>query len=240
MWSGFFNFLGVLTLHRRGRLRHRLAAAGRADPAGRQSAAGFAMVFALLIAAIIWNLGTWWLGPAGFELAYADRLDHWRRHRQRAYARAGRHLRCRLGQGDGDRSRAAAFAARRIRLCRRLLLLAAEVRGAQAGSFITEPEGKTPPPLWIRGLLILTCTGVSFRPRLQRRPKGHGSHHADPDRHRAHGLRAESRLAGEPRRGIRLRLAGGVKSRGVQGRRRQRAWRSRVRRVTSYVAQSQL
>jgi len=26
------------------------------------SEAGFAMVFALLIAAIIWNLGTWWLG----------------------------------------------------------------------------------------------------------------------------------------------------------------------------------
>ena len=25
-----------------------------------------------------------------------------------------------------------------------------------------EPEGKQPPPLWIRGLLILTCTGVSF------------------------------------------------------------------------------
>ena len=26
------------------------------------SGAGYAMVFALLIAAIIWNLGTWWLG----------------------------------------------------------------------------------------------------------------------------------------------------------------------------------
>ena len=25
-----------------------------------------------------------------------------------------------------------------------------------------EPEGETPPPFWIRGLLILTCTGVSF------------------------------------------------------------------------------
>ena len=26
------------------------------------NSAGFAMVFALLVAAIIWNLGTWWLG----------------------------------------------------------------------------------------------------------------------------------------------------------------------------------
>ena len=25
-----------------------------------------------------------------------------------------------------------------------------------------EPKGQTPPPLWVRGLLILTCTGVSF------------------------------------------------------------------------------
>ncbi len=38
MWSGFFNFLGVLLSSRRGRLRHRLAAAGRADPAGRLAA----------------------------------------------------------------------------------------------------------------------------------------------------------------------------------------------------------
>jgi hypothetical protein len=39
------------------------------------SSAGFAMVFALLIAAILWNMGTWNLGLSGFELAYADRLD---------------------------------------------------------------------------------------------------------------------------------------------------------------------
>src|SRR5258708_34984115 len=25
-----------------------------------------------------------------------------------------------------------------------------------------EPEGNKPPPFWIRGLLILTCSGVSF------------------------------------------------------------------------------
>ncbi len=25
-----------------------------------------------------------------------------------------------------------------------------------------EPKGNTPPPWWIRGLLVLTCTGVSF------------------------------------------------------------------------------
>ena len=35
VWSGICNFLGVLTSSRRGRLRHRRAAAGRADPPGR-------------------------------------------------------------------------------------------------------------------------------------------------------------------------------------------------------------
>ena len=46
------------------------------------SGAGFAMVFALLIAAIIWNLGTWWLGLPSSVVAHPDRLDHRRRRRQ--------------------------------------------------------------------------------------------------------------------------------------------------------------
>ena len=36
VWSGFWNFARRRHLHRRGRLRHRLAAARRTDPAGRQ------------------------------------------------------------------------------------------------------------------------------------------------------------------------------------------------------------
>src|SRR6201984_1576694 len=61
MWSGFFNFLGVL-------LSSGLVAFGIVSLLPVElilqvgSSAGFAMVFALLIAAIIWNLGTWWFG----------------------------------------------------------------------------------------------------------------------------------------------------------------------------------
>src|SRR5262245_20669239 len=61
MWSGFFNFLGVL-------LSSGAVAFGIVSLLPVElilqvgSGAGFAMVFALLIAAIIWNLGTWWLG----------------------------------------------------------------------------------------------------------------------------------------------------------------------------------
>jgi len=46
------------------------------------SGAGFAMVFALLVAAILWNLGTWWAWAAGLQFAYHGRLDYRRGRRQ--------------------------------------------------------------------------------------------------------------------------------------------------------------
>src|SRR5438105_6518971 len=61
MWSGFFNFLGVL-------LSSGAVAFGIVSLLPVElilqvgSSAGFAMVFALLIAAIVWNLGTWYFG----------------------------------------------------------------------------------------------------------------------------------------------------------------------------------
>ena len=61
VWSGSFNFLGVL-------LSSGAVAFGIISLLPVElilqvgSSAGFAVVFALLIAAIIWNLGTWYLG----------------------------------------------------------------------------------------------------------------------------------------------------------------------------------
>src|SRR3984957_4366792 len=61
VWSGMFNFIGVLT-------SSGLVAFGIISLLPVElilqvgSQAGFAMVFALLIAAIIWNFGTWYLG----------------------------------------------------------------------------------------------------------------------------------------------------------------------------------
>src|SRR5499425_29606 len=61
VWSGMFNLLGVL-------LSSGAVAFGIVSLLPVElilqvgSSAGFAMVFALLVAAIIWNLGTWWLG----------------------------------------------------------------------------------------------------------------------------------------------------------------------------------
>ena len=61
VWSGMFNLFGVL-------LSSGAVAFGIVSLLPVElilqvgSGAGFAMVFALLIAAIIWNVGTWWFG----------------------------------------------------------------------------------------------------------------------------------------------------------------------------------
>src|SRR5215813_10478128 len=61
VWSGFFNFLGVLVSS--GGVAFGIVSLLPVELILQVgSAAGFAMVFALLIAAILWNLGTWWLG----------------------------------------------------------------------------------------------------------------------------------------------------------------------------------
>ena len=82
---------------RRGGFRHRVAAAGRTDPSGRKRRRlcdGFRPVDRrdhLEPRHLVFR-------PAGFQLAHPDRIDHRRRHHQRADARPRRHLRRRLVQ----------------------------------------------------------------------------------------------------------------------------------------------
>jgi len=61
VWSGFWNFLGVLTSS--GLVAFTIISLLPVELILQVgSSAGFAMVFALLVAAIIWNLGTWYFG----------------------------------------------------------------------------------------------------------------------------------------------------------------------------------
>src|ERR1019366_3806716 len=61
VWSGTWNLLGVLASS--GAVAFTIVSLLPVELILQVgSSAGFAMVFALLIAAIIWNLGTWWLG----------------------------------------------------------------------------------------------------------------------------------------------------------------------------------
>ena len=61
IWSGLWNFLGVLTST--GAVAFGIVALLPVELiVNVGSGAGFAMVFALLISAILWNVGTWYLG----------------------------------------------------------------------------------------------------------------------------------------------------------------------------------
>ncbi|SAI69192.1 phosphate transporter [Bordetella ansorpii] len=61
LWSGFFNFLGVLTSG--GAVAFGIISLLPVELILQVgSGAGMAMVFALLLAAIVWNLGTWYFG----------------------------------------------------------------------------------------------------------------------------------------------------------------------------------
>ena len=61
VWSGIWNLIGVLTSS--GLVAFGIVALLPVELVlNIGSAAGFAMVFSLLISAILWNVGTWYLG----------------------------------------------------------------------------------------------------------------------------------------------------------------------------------
>src|ERR1700748_2891568 len=61
VWSGCWNLIGVLTSS--GAVAYTIVTLLPVELILQvDNTAGYAMIFALLLAAIIWNLGTWWLG----------------------------------------------------------------------------------------------------------------------------------------------------------------------------------
>jgi PiT family inorganic phosphate transporter len=159
MWSGFFNFLGVL-------LSSGAVAFGIVSLLPVElilqvgSGAGFAMVFALLIAAIIWNLGTWYFGlPASSSHTLIGSII--------GVGIANALMRGRDGTSGVDWSKATEIGYALLLsplvgfICAAILLLLLKMI-VRNPALYAAPEGNKAPPLWIRGLLILTCTGVSF------------------------------------------------------------------------------
>jgi inorganic phosphate transporter, PiT family len=158
-WSGFFNFLGVMVSS--GAVAFGIISLLPVELILQVgSSAGFAMVFALLIAAIIWNLGTWYLGlPASSSHTLIGSII--------GVGVANALARGQDGTSGVDWSKAIEIGYSLllsplvgfIAAALLLLLMKVVVRKAE---LYKAPEGNQPPPLWIRALLILTCTGVSF------------------------------------------------------------------------------
>ena len=159
VWSGFFNFLGVL--FSTGAVAFGIVSLLPVELILQVgSSAGFAMVFALLIAAILWNLGTWWLGlPASSSHTLIGSII--------GVGVANALMRGRDGTSGVDWGKATEIGYALLLspligfACAALLFLAMKAL-VRNKALYEAPKGNQPPPLWIRALLIFTCTGVSF------------------------------------------------------------------------------
>jgi PiT family inorganic phosphate transporter len=161
VWSGMFNLFGVL-------LSSGAVAFGVVSLLPVElilqvgSSAGFAMVFALLIAAIIWNLGTWWLGlPASSSHTLIGSIM--------GVGIVNALMRGRDGTSGVDWSQAGNIAKALLlsplfgfALAAILLLVLKTILVKVTPALFGEPKNNEAPPWWIRGILILTCTLVSF------------------------------------------------------------------------------
>jgi len=114
----------------------------------------------LLIAAIIWNLGTWYFGlPASSSHTLVGSII--------GVGITNALLRGRDGTSGVDWSKATEIGYALLLsplvgfICAAVLLLLLKML-VRSPALYSAPEGNKAPPLWIRGLLILTCTGVSF------------------------------------------------------------------------------
>jgi PiT family inorganic phosphate transporter len=162
MWAGFCNFLGVLLAS--GAVAYGIIALLPVELIlNVSSGAGFAMVFALLIAAIIWNLGTWFLGiPASSShtligsILGVGIMNHLL-NLHSGVASSGIDVDQVLKVGK------ALLFSPLIGFVFAVLvfLLVKKVFHKQLALF-KPPVGNAPPPPLIRAILIFTCTGVSF------------------------------------------------------------------------------
>src|SRR5580693_2252041 len=161
VWSGCWNLIGVLQSS--GGVAFGVLALLPVELVlNVGSGAGFAMVFALLISAIVWNVGTWYLGlPAssshtligaimgvGLANTWINSPGH------------------NFGEGVNWAKAQEVFTTLLISpivgfVCAAILLLLVKLLVRKPELF-QPADAKKAPPWWIRGILILTCTGVSY------------------------------------------------------------------------------
>jgi PiT family inorganic phosphate transporter len=159
VYSGVMNFVGVLTSS--GSVAFAVIVLLPVELILKvSSGAGFAMVFALLIAAILWNLATWWRGlPASSSHTMIGSII--------GVGVANQIMQGNSGTAGVDWSQvtkvfSALFWSPVIGFGAAFILFLVFKFIARDPRLYKAPEGSAPPPLYIRLLLILTCGGVSF------------------------------------------------------------------------------
>jgi len=159
IWSGCWNLLGVLWSS--GAVAYSIVALLPVELVLHSgSGAGFAMIFALLISAIIWNVGTWYLGlPASSShtligsimgVGVANSMM------------AGTGWMAGINWGKAQEVGAALLLSPLVGFIGAGALLLILKFLIRREDLYKAPEKDSTPPLWIRGVLMLTCTLVSF------------------------------------------------------------------------------
>ena len=160
VWSGLWNFIGVLTSS--GAVAFGIVSLLPVElilNAGTH--AGFAMIFALLFSAIIWNLGTWYFGLPNSSshtligsVLGVGLMNQWMAPRHTDASGVDWTQAVEVGKS-------LFFSPLVGFVCSALLLLLMK-RFIRDPRLYCAPQSQEPPPFWIRSMLVLTCTGVSF------------------------------------------------------------------------------
>jgi inorganic phosphate transporter, PiT family len=161
VWSGFFNFLGVMFSS--GAVAYAIITLLPVDLIlNVGSGAGFAMIFSLLLAAVLWNLATWYVGLPNSSshtligsvlgVGFANQLIQ-------AGSRGGT---AGVDWSQAQKVLTGLWMAPLIGFGAAILLLLVMRMVLRNPKLYKAPEGDAPPPTGIRALLIFTCTAVSF------------------------------------------------------------------------------
>src|ERR1700761_8009402 len=159
VWSGFWNFIGVLTSS--GAVAFAIVSLLPIELILKVSrGSGFSMVFALLVSAILWNLLTWARGlPASSShtmigsilgVGIANQLMH------PGSITSG------IDWSQVTKIAKALFFSPVVGFTGAFILLWIMKRVITDPELYQAPENDQPPPFWIRCLLICTCGGVSY------------------------------------------------------------------------------
>ncbi len=161
VWSGFMNFLGLLT----GGVGVTMSIIGLLPTellVDTNVYHSMAMALALLISAILWNLGTWYFGiPAssshtligsiiGIGVGHALLPEA----SNKGLSSLNWDKVIEIGQ--------ALLLSPLFGFALAIILMYVLKKSITNKEIFKEPKKKSPPPLWIRSILIVTCTLVSF------------------------------------------------------------------------------
>ncbi len=158
IWSAFWNFIGVLTggIAVAMGIVYLLPVESLVD---QNIYHGLSMVGALIVSAILWNLGTWYFGiPASSSHALIGSILGV----GIAFSLLPGEGKAAVNWGKAGETGLALLIGPLFGFSLTIMLMFLIKRFVKTKSLFKEPHKRKPPPFWIRSVLILTCTLVSY------------------------------------------------------------------------------